>query len=78
MAYGYNGKILHVNLNDSSYEIEAPSDNFYRTYVGGGGLSAYYLLNGLKPGTDPLGADNILVVALSVVTGAPGPFLQCN
>ena len=71
MPYGYHGKILHVNLNDSSYEIEEPSENFYRTYVGGGGLAAYYLLNDLKPGTDPLGADNILVVALSVVTGAP-------
>lgn len=71
MPHGYNGKILHVNLNDSSYEIEEPSDNFYRTYVGGGGLGAYYLLKGLKPGTDPLGAENILVVALSVVTGAP-------
>lgn len=71
MPYGYHGKILHVNLNDSSYEIEEPSENFYRTYVGGGGLGAYYLLNDLKPGTDPLGADNILVVSLSVVTGAP-------
>jgi len=71
MPYGYHGKILHVNLNDSSYEIEEPSENFYRTYVGGGGIGAYYLLRGLKPGTDPLGADNILVVALSVITGAP-------
>lgn len=71
MPYGYNGKILHVNLNDSSCEIEEPSENFYRTYVGGGGLSAYYLLKGLKPGTDPLSANNILVVALSVITGAP-------
>ena len=71
MPYGYHGRILHVNLNDSSYQIEEPSENFYRTYVGGGGLGAYYLLKDLKPGTDPLGADNILVVALSVVTGAP-------
>ncbi|MGD9289289.1 MAG: aldehyde ferredoxin oxidoreductase family protein [Desulfobacterales bacterium] len=71
MPYGYNGKILHVNLNDSSYEIEEPSENFYRTYVGGGGLAAYYLLKDMKPGTDPLGGENILIFALSVVTGAP-------
>jgi len=71
MPHGYNGKILHVNLNDLSYEIEEPDENFYRTYFGGGSLSAYYLLNHLKPGTDPLGPDNILIFALSVVTGAP-------
>lgn len=71
MPFGYNGKILHVNLNDSSYEIEEPSENFYRTYLGGGGLAAYYLLKDLKGDTDPLGAENILIVALSVVSGAP-------
>jgi aldehyde:ferredoxin oxidoreductase len=71
MPCGYHGKILHINLNDSTYKIEEPSENFYRTYFGGGGLAAYYLLKDLKPDTDPLGPDNILVVALSVVTGAP-------
>ncbi len=71
MPYGYNGKILHVDLTDSSYGIEEPSEKFYRTYFGGGGLAAYYLLKNLKPGTDPLGAANVLVVALSVVVGAP-------
>ena len=71
MPYGYNGKVLHVNLNDLSYEIEEPSETFYRTYFGGGGLSAYYLLKNLKPGTDPLGPENILIIALSVITGAP-------
>ena len=62
MPYGYNGKILHVNLNDLSYEVEEPSEEFDRTYEGGGGLTAYYLLKDLKPGTDPLDG-------LSVQTG---------
>jgi aldehyde:ferredoxin oxidoreductase len=38
MPHGYNGKILHVNLNDLSYEIEEPDENFYRTYLGGASL----------------------------------------
>jgi aldehyde:ferredoxin oxidoreductase len=71
MPHGYNGKIAHVNLTDSSIVMEEPSENFYRTYFGGGGIAAYYLLKDLKPGTDPLSEDNILVVSLSVVTGAP-------
>ena len=71
MPYGYNGKILHVNLSDLRYDIEEPDERFYRTYFGGGGLAAYYLLNDLDPGIDPLSPDNILIFALSVVTGAP-------
>jgi aldehyde:ferredoxin oxidoreductase len=71
MPYGYNGKILHVNLTQSTWEIEEPDLAWYRTYVGGSALAAYYLLKHIKPGTDPLSADNVLVFALSAVTGAP-------
>ena len=71
MPYGYNGKILHVNLSDASWEVEEPGDKWYRTYVGGSALAAYYLLKYLKPGVDPLSPENILVFACSAVTGAP-------
>ena len=71
MIFGYNGQILHVNLSNNSWEIEKPDENWYRTYVGGSPMSAYYLLKELQPGIDPLSADNILVFACSVVTGAP-------
>ncbi|MFC1886009.1 aldehyde ferredoxin oxidoreductase family protein [Thermodesulfobacteriota bacterium] len=71
MPYGYNGKILHVNLNDLSYDVEEPSENFYRAYFGGGGLAAHYLLKDLDSGVDPLSPDNILIFNLSVLTGAP-------
>ncbi|MFH2132514.1 MAG: aldehyde ferredoxin oxidoreductase family protein [bacterium] len=71
MPYGYNGKILHVKLTQATWEIEEPDTAWYRTYVGGSALAAYYLLKHLKPGTDPLSPDNVLVFALSAVTGAP-------
>jgi len=71
MPFGYNGKILHVNLTDNTWEIEKPDETWYRTYIGGSSLVAYYLLKYLKPGIDPLSEDNILVFACSVVTGAP-------
>lgn len=76
MPYGYNGKILHVNLNSLSYEIEQPDEKFYRTYLGGKGFVAYYLFKNVKPGADPLGPDNILVVAAGPLTGTPGPGLN--
>jgi len=71
MPFGYNGKILHVNLTESTWEIEEPSERWYRTYMGGSSLASYYLLKYLKPGTDPLSEDNILVFACSVVCGTP-------
>jgi aldehyde:ferredoxin oxidoreductase len=71
MPYGYNGKILHVNLTQGTWEIEEPNENWYRTYVGGSALAAYYLLKHVKPGIDALSPDNVLVFALSAVLGAP-------
>jgi aldehyde:ferredoxin oxidoreductase len=71
MPFGYNGKILHVNLTDSSWEIEEPDEIWYKTYVGGSSLAAFYLLKCLKPSVDPLSEENVLVFACSVLTGAP-------
>src|SRR2546425_12788030 len=71
--YGYWNKILHVNLSDRTTWIEEPGDAFFRRYAGGRGLIAHYLLKYVPKGADPLGADNILVIAPGVLTGAPGP-----
>ena len=70
MIYGYNGKILHVDLINSKFEVEEPGESFYRKYMGGSALALHYLLNEIPSGADPLGPDNVLVLALSVVTGA--------
>jgi aldehyde:ferredoxin oxidoreductase len=42
--YGYHGRILHVDLSNRSTRVEEPDEIFYRLYVGGGLLGAYYLL----------------------------------
>src|SRR2546428_312619 len=42
-------------------------------YAGGRGLIAHYLLKYVPKGADPLGPDNILVIAPGVLTGAPVP-----
>jgi len=71
MSYGYNGRILHLDLNNRSWEMEKPSEQWYRTYLGGGGIASYYLLRYLKEEVDPLSEDNVIVFATSVITGAP-------
>jgi len=69
MAYGYTGKILHVDLTSGMLSVEEPDETFYRKYMGGSALAMYYLLKELPVGVDPLGPENILVMALSVLTG---------
>lgn len=68
---GICGRILRVNLTTRTIEIETPPEEFYRTYFGGQGFVAHYLLNEVPAGADPLGPDNILVFATGVLTGAP-------
>ncbi|HEY64428.1 MAG TPA: aldehyde ferredoxin oxidoreductase family protein [Caldilineae bacterium] len=71
MPYGFHNKILRVNLSTGEISTEQPGEKFFRTYFGGWGLIAYYLLKELEPGIDPLGPDNILIFAPGVTTGIP-------
>jgi aldehyde:ferredoxin oxidoreductase len=71
MPFGYNGKILHVDLTNKSTTIENPGENFYRKYIGGSALGMYYLLKRTPQNADPLGPENVLVFADSILTGVP-------
>jgi aldehyde:ferredoxin oxidoreductase len=71
MPFGYSGNILHVDLNSAELSIEKPDEAWYRTYMGGSGIASYHLFKLMKSGTEALEPGNILVFALSVVTGAP-------
>jgi aldehyde:ferredoxin oxidoreductase len=71
MPYGYHGRILHVDLAEAELEVEEPGQGFYRKYVGGSSMGAYYLLKHTPPGADPLGPENTLSLMVSAVTGAP-------
>ena len=71
MPYGYNGRILRVNLSDRSISVEEPSELFYRRYLGGWNFVASVLLTEMEPGIDPLGPENILIFALGVASGLP-------
>jgi len=70
MARSYNGKILHVDLTNGEFRVEEPGEGFYRKYMGGSALAMHYLLKEIPPAADPLGPENVLVLALSVLTGA--------
>lgn len=73
MPNGYWGKILRVDLTTGEIRVEEKDEKFYRTYLGGRGLLAYYLLTEVPPKADPLGPENVLVFAPSVLTGVGIP-----
>ena len=69
MEKGFFGKILRVNLTERKIGLDEHDEKFYRTYLGGRGIVAYYLLKEIPRDCDPLGPDNILVFAASILTG---------
>lgn len=70
MPYGYNGKILHVDLTHAKLNVETPPESFYRTYMGGSAMGLYYILKEMPKGADALSPENVLTIMNSVVTGA--------
>src|SRR5436189_2674334 len=70
MPYGYNGKILHVDLTQSQITVEEPEDAFYRKYVGGSVMGMHYILRDMPKGADPIGPENVLTLMTGVTTGA--------
>jgi len=71
MNKGYWKKILHIDLTHRTFTIENPSDEFYRTYMGGSCLGAYYIAKYVESETDALDPGNVLVFSTSPITGAP-------
>jgi len=71
MLKGYMGKVLRVNLTNGRITEEQLSEDIARKYLGGAALSAKILFEELKPGIDPLGPDNKLVVATGPLCAIP-------
>jgi aldehyde:ferredoxin oxidoreductase len=69
MAAGVTLKLLHVDLTKRETRVEELPETIARKLLGGGALASYLLLRDLAPGVDPLGPDNILVFATSIING---------
>ena len=73
MKGGYCGKILFVELSEGKIEELRPSEETYRKFIGGTGLGARFLYERMKPGSDPLGQENILGFVTGPLTGTSVP-----
>ncbi len=74
MSTGYMGKILMVNLSDSTIEEQDIPDSVYEKFLSGAGLGGFILYNNIPAGADPLGPDNILGFVSGLLTGTGSLF----
>ncbi len=66
---GWAGRILRVNLTTSEIQVEPINEQWARDYIGGRGLAAKYLYEGMDPKADPLSPENMLIFATGPLTG---------
>ncbi|MDA0999389.1 MAG: aldehyde ferredoxin oxidoreductase family protein [bacterium] len=71
--YGYQGKILHVDLTARTSRVEEFGDDFARKYLGGNGFAARILWDHLRPGIDPLSPENVIALAVGPCTDTAVP-----
>lgn len=68
---GVEGKIYIVNLTEGTITTETLPEATYRKYPGGSLLATYLLMRHMPRGADPLGPENVLVMATSPLAALP-------
>jgi aldehyde:ferredoxin oxidoreductase len=67
------GKFLRVNLTREKIIKQNLDNQLKRKFVGGLGFTTKILFDEIKPGTDPLGPDNKLIIAVGPCNGTLVP-----
>ena len=71
--YGYHGRILEVDLTEGRVEPKGLDPALVRDYLGGRGLATRIFCDEADPACDPLGPDNVIVLATSPLIGTNAP-----
>ena len=70
---GYTGKTAWVDLTKKEIDIQPTDLKLAERYMGGTGFGVKLLYDHLKPGSDPLGPENMLIFAPGPLTGTESP-----
>lgn len=71
--YGYNGKLLRINLKDKTVKVEELDLKKAEKYIGGRGLGTRLFMDEVDPKVDALSPENKLIIFTGPLTGAPVP-----
>ena len=72
-GFGWNGRLLWINLTNQTTEVEEISPDIYNLFIGGKGLGAYLLFRELDAKVDPLSPSNILLLLTGPLQGLQAP-----
>lgn len=72
--FGYQGKLLYVDLTEKSFDIRDLSEDVARDFIGGPGLAAYFLYNEMPKNTDPFAEESVIVVTGGACVGTGAYF----
>lgn len=68
--YGYNGKLLLVDLTTQAVQWQSLHEQVLRRFIGGTGLGTYLLYTHCPPGVEPLAPANPLIFVTSPLVGS--------
>jgi aldehyde:ferredoxin oxidoreductase len=71
--YGYYSRILEVDLSRSQIQIKPLEPITIENYLGGRGIATRIFYDEIDPKCEPLGADNVIVIATSPLVGTRAP-----
>ncbi len=71
--YGYQGKVLRINLTTSTYAVEGLDEAVAKKFIGGRGLGTKLYSDEVSPDVDALSPENKLLVVTGPLTGTPTP-----
>jgi len=69
----FNLNLLRINLTKRTWDRWVIEEDTVKKYMGGSGLASKILLEGVRPGIDPLGEENMLLFLAGPMTGTAVP-----
>jgi len=70
-VYGYAGKVLRLDLSSGSIQTEDLDMDMAKKYLGGQGTNTKLAYDMIKPGVDPLGPENVVLLGAGPLCGTP-------
>lgn len=71
--FGWQGKILRIDLSRGTWRTEALSTYLMHEYIGGRGMSDRILFDEIDPRIDALSPENKLIFSTGPLTGSGAP-----
>ena len=71
--YGFHGRYLEVDLTRGEIRVQPLEPTLIADYIGGRGLATRLFYDAVDPRVDPLGPENVFVIAASPLIGTNAP-----